>query len=249
MDNLIDKIILGDCTKILSTIPDKYVDVSFTSPPYNHNDKRVYKYHDDNLTSDEYTDLLTNVTDELLRVTKRIVIINIAPSPKNRVSLYEYIGRYSKNISEIIVWYKPNPRPSGYVYKDECTLSQGYEMFFMITHDGAELVAKNSRFLPNTLVKNVNTGNQYNAIHSAVMNPAVCEHFIKHFTSKGDIVLDPFSGLGTTALVCKEYNRHYIGIELQQEYYDISVNRLQGSLRPDMTNVVSDSGIKSLLND
>ena len=52
------------------------------------------------------------------------------------------------------------------------------------------------------------------------------EHLINVFTKPGDIVLDPFSGSGTTGVACVNTGRQYIGIELTEEFYLESINRL-----------------------
>lgn len=62
--------------------------------------------------------------------------------------------------------------------------------------------------------------------HSAAFPDSLPEWFIKLFTKKGDIVLDPFVGSGTTTVVAKQLNRKYIGIDTIKEYCDISINRI-----------------------
>lgn len=62
-----------------------------------------------------------------------------------------------------------------------------------------------------------------NRNHSAAFPIALPEWFIKLFTNKRDVVLDPFIGRGTTALACIELDRRYIGIEIMKEYYDLAV--------------------------
>jgi len=47
--------------------------------------------------------------------------------------------------------------------------------------------------------------------------------FIKLFTNPNDIVLDPFMGSGTTAIACKNLNRHYVGMEINKKYYKLSI--------------------------
>jgi site-specific DNA-methyltransferase (adenine-specific) len=61
-----------------------------------------------------------------------------------------------------------------------------------------------------------------NRNHSATFPKALPEWFIRLFTQPGDLVLDPFSGSGTTSLVAAEMGRHYIGIEIQSEYVKIA---------------------------
>jgi len=62
--------------------------------------------------------------------------------------------------------------------------------------------------------------------HSATFPDSLPEWFIKLFTKEGDIVLDPFVGSGTTAVVAKKLNRTYIGIDSLKEYCEIAEKRL-----------------------
>jgi DNA modification methylase len=65
-----------------------------------------------------------------------------------------------------------------------------------------------------------------NRNHSAAFPLALPSWFIKLLTQQGDIVLDPFMGSGTTALACIELSRHYIGIELMEDYYNLAMNAI-----------------------
>jgi len=67
----------------------------------------------------------------------------------------------------------------------------------------------------------------YNQQHSAVFPVALPEWFIRLFTKPGDLVLDPFNGSGTTCVAAKLLNRDYLGIDLNQEYCELAVKRLQ----------------------
>jgi site-specific DNA-methyltransferase (adenine-specific)/site-specific DNA-methyltransferase (cytosine-N4-specific) len=66
-----------------------------------------------------------------------------------------------------------------------------------------------------------------NRNHSATFPVDLPKWFIKLFTKQGDIVLDPFIGSGTTALATVELGRHYIGIELMEQYYKLAQERVQ----------------------
>jgi DNA modification methylase len=65
-----------------------------------------------------------------------------------------------------------------------------------------------------------------NQNHSATFPIALPTWFIKLFTQKGDLVLDPFMGSGTTALAAKKLGREYVGIELVQEYVELAKTRV-----------------------
>ena len=50
---------------------------------------------------------------------------------------------------------------------------------------------------------------------------------IENSTHEGDVVLDPFMGSGTTAIACIKERRHFIGFELNSEYYEKAVKRIR----------------------
>lgn len=67
-----------------------------------------------------------------------------------------------------------------------------------------------------------------NRSHSAVFPLALPEWFVRLFTVEDDVVLDPFVGSGTTAIACINLGRHYIGMELQEEYYRLALDVTRG---------------------
>ncbi|MDX9952656.1 MAG: site-specific DNA-methyltransferase [Anaerolineae bacterium] len=68
-----------------------------------------------------------------------------------------------------------------------------------------------------------------NRNHSAAFPIDLPKWFIRLFTQFGDTVLDPFVGSGTTALAAAQLGRHYIGIDLNNEYVSLSLERLTGA--------------------
>jgi site-specific DNA-methyltransferase (adenine-specific) len=66
-----------------------------------------------------------------------------------------------------------------------------------------------------------------NVNHSAAFPEALPEWFIKLFTVKGDVVLDPFSGSGTTGLSAKNLKRNFILVDVMQEYNDLALERIK----------------------
>ena len=66
--------------------------------------------------------------------------------------------------------------------------------------------------------------------HPAPYHKELPLYYINLLTDEGDVVLDPFSGIGTTGIACKELDRKYIGFELNTTYADFSLKRLEGIL-------------------
>ena len=129
-----------------------------------------------------------------------------------------------------IIWHKPNPMPES--VRDRCTKSHEYIFLFSksqnyyfdvdaikeSTVDGKGLKRKKTVWEVKT--------KPYKGAHFAVYPPELIESCIKAGSEEGDTVLDPFMGSGTTALVSKSLQRHYIGCELHEEYGKLIQTRL-----------------------
>ena len=87
-------------------------------------------------------------------------------------------------------------------------------------------------FSPRNNIWRYNTGFGYSTKdkinHPASFPEDLARDHIMSWSNEGDLVLDPFSGSGTTAKMAKMLNRHYIGIDISQEYIDDSIKRLEG---------------------
>jgi DNA modification methylase len=71
---------------------------------------------------------------------------------------------------------------------------------------------------------------QYEKIWTPAMFPeALVERVLKLFSFKGDIILDPFNGVGTTTVVAKRLSRNYIGINISEEYCKKAEERLKNT--------------------
>ena len=58
------------------------------------------------------------------------------------------------------------------------------------------------------------------------MNQEVADHFIGNYTKKGEVVLDPFVGSGTTGISCIKLKRNFVGIDISQGYIDFARERI-----------------------
>lgn len=63
--------------------------------------------------------------------------------------------------------------------------------------------------------------------HCTVKPIDMIKLLLRGYTNESDLVLDPFMGTGTTAVACKELNRNYLGMEIEQKYYDMAIKRLE----------------------
>lgn len=204
------KLLNGDCLIEMRKMTDKSVDISFTSPPYNRKRNDKYEFYNDDIQ--DYFGFLCNFTDELLRVTKRHVFINIQKTYYNKEDVFNFIGRYSKQIKEIVIWEKTNPMPAS-----GKNITNSYEFFIVL---GDEPLKSNYTYTKNIVSTSVNSNMPKE--HKAVMKQEVSDWFIVNFTNENDIILDCFMGLGTTGKSCLKNNRSFIGIEINENYFNIA---------------------------
>lgn len=210
------KLYQADCLQKLKEITDKSVDITFTSPPYNRKRNDKYTNYDD--TIKDYYKFLIDVTDLLLSKTKRHVIINLQTNYYNKQDVYKFIGYYYNKIQNVIIWEKSNPLPA-----NGNNITNAFEYFFIL---GNTAIKSNTTYTKNHITTSINN-NQVAKIHKAVMKQEVSDWFINKFTKDNDVVLDCFMGLGTTGISCVKYNRDFIGIELDKEYFNIAESRIK----------------------
>ena len=123
-----------------------------------------------------------------------------------------------------IIWNKPNPMPES--VRDRCTKS--HEYIFLLSKNqnyyfDVDVIKEPTR--RKRSVWNINK-KPYKGSHFAVFPPELITPCILAGSEENDIVLDPFIGSGTTAMVARDLGRHYIGCELHEEYNDLIQQRV-----------------------
>jgi DNA modification methylase len=123
-----------------------------------------------------------------------------------------------------IIWNKPNPMPES--VRDRCTKS--HEYLFLLSKNqnyyfDVDVIKEPTR--RKRSVWNVQT-KPYKDAHFAVYPPELIEPCILSSSQQNDIILDPFMGSGTTAMVAKSLGRYYIGCELHEDYGKLIENRI-----------------------
>lgn len=102
-------------------------------------------------------------------------------------------------------------------------ITNAYEMFIVLSN---KPLKSNTTYTKNTITSSVNSQTTLKE-HRAVMKQEISDYFIEKFTQEGELILDPFMGTGTTGISCEKYNRNFIGIEIDEEYFKIAKNRIE----------------------
>lgn len=237
-------IIKGDCLTTLKQFSDDSINHIITSPPYNMNlrvrgnsycSRQIvkelttkYEGFDDNLPIEQYFQFHKEVITEMLRVTTGYIFYVIQPLTGNKRALFKLMGEFNQHLKEVIIWDKKNAQPA----IGESVLNSQFEFILVFCKDNVNAMKRQfpeKIFKRGTLSNVWNIGRSHSKTdnHAATFPEQLVETIVKNFTSENEIILDPFSGTGTTSVVCIKNNRKTIGIELVDAYYDFSIKQLK----------------------
>lgn len=96
-----------------------------------------------------------------------------------------------------------------------------------LTESKGKMVIGDTKIKGNIFEYNVGSKMTGDVDHPAMFPLKLAEDQIKSWSNKGDLVLDPFMGSGTTGIASLELDRDFVGLEIVDKYYEISKNRLQ----------------------
>ena len=244
-DEFKNKIIIGDSEEVLKQLPDNCIDLIFTSPPYNFG--LDYSNSEDGINWNSYFDKLFRIFDECIRVLKYggRIIVNIQPLFSDYIPTHHIISNFFISRKLIwkaeIIWEKNNYNCKYTAWGSWKSPSNPYlkytweflEVFCKgsIKHNGKKESADISadEFKKWTIAKwEIPPEMRMKEFgHPAMFPEELAERVIKLFSFKGDIVLDPFNGVGTTSVVAKKLGRIYVGIDISEEYCRKAIERIE----------------------
>lgn len=222
------KLINGNAIDFMKTIKDESIDLIVTDPPYpttkrggtgnsggmckkkEFSSGKVFKYND--IKPIEYI-------PEFYRILKDGSHCYIM---SNHVNLYEILTVAKESgfhFIKSLIWNKGNKiMGQAYMSQFEYILFFRKGKFKKINKCGTADILN----IPNKKTKDENGKN----IHDTEKPIELMKILIENSSQEGETVLDPFLGVGATAIASKELNRQYIGIELDENYYNIAINRI-----------------------
>lgn len=226
----INKIYNDDCLNIMKNIPDGVVDLIATDPPYkmtargnSHSStggmlqKQICKsgnvFNHNNIKPSEYI-------PEFYRVLKKDSHCYIMINHINLQEMLNIATDCGFHFVKSLIWDKGN-KIMGRYYMSQFE----YILFFRKGYDKPINNFGTSDILriPNIKMGNSDEGGN---LHDTEKPVALMKVLIENSTNEGELVLEPFAGIGSTVLACIESNRNYIGVEIDQEYYNTILYRI-----------------------
>ena len=222
------KLINGDAIDFMKTLEDESVDLIVTDPPYKvtargnagnsggmMRDKlsmqgKIFKHND--IKPIEYI-------PEFYRLLKDGSHCYIMT---NHVNLQEMLNTATEcgfHFIKSLIWNKGNKIMGTYY------MSQFEYILFFRKGKGKKINKCGTADILNVPNKKTK-GEDGKNIHDTEKPVELMKILIENSSQEGELVLDPFLGVGATAMACKELNRDYIGIELDEKYYNIACKRV-----------------------
>ena len=228
----------GDCLELMKDIPDGSVDMVLADPPYGTTQCKWDSIID-----------LPLMWEQLKRITKpNGAIVMTASQPftttliASNIKQFKYCWVYKKpqgvdpfmakirplnNIEDVVVFCdkKANYNPQKVSGKPYSITRDKKERLHEIT--GATMKQTNTINTGDRLPTRIIEFKQERGLHPTQKPVALMEYLIKTYTNEGEVVLDFAMGSGTTGVACKNLGRSFMGMELDEGYFDIAKDRIE----------------------
>jgi DNA modification methylase len=245
------KLIQGDCLTEMHSIPDNYIDLILTDPPYG---TTACKW-DSVIDFDKMWEHLNRI----IKPNGAIVLFGSEPFSSflrcSNVKNFKYDWIWDKKRitnpmmakkqplrqHEVVsVFYRKQPtyNPVPYIKNTIGNMGKQVEKHKTETQGNSTLFKNkgnnNKTGYPRTLLTQIpvinNLSKDKSGLHPTQKPIALMEYLIKTYTNENETVLDFTMGSGTTGVACKNLNRDFIGIELDKEYFEIAKKRIENHI-------------------
>jgi len=224
----------GDCLEVMKDIPNNYIDIIITSPPYEDISGAGYSAKSkDILFFKLYSEFLDKLFKEFARILKHggQLFFNVkSKTHKKKLNTPHWIefteGFNLLDFKSFIIW-----KYAGSFDSTNKRFHLDYEIIYHLSKGNIVLNEDCEIKDPLTSIWYI-PHNISDRLHPTQMPLKLADRIIKIVSQKNNLILDCFMGSGTTLLSAKNLQRKCIGIEISKEYCDIAVKRLGQEVLP-----------------
>lgn len=215
-------LMLGDCLERMKEIPDGSVNLILTDPPYNiareNNFTTMGRAGIDFGEWDKNADILSYI-EEASRVLHKNGSFVVFNDWKNLGDIVRHAERFGFNTKDMLRLEKSNPMPRNrdrrYITDYECAI------WFTKQKGKWTFNRQDEKYQRPKFVHSIDKG-----YHPTQKSLTLMEELLKIHSNSGDVILDCFMGSGTTGVACKNLNRRFIGIEMDEKYFTVAKERI-----------------------
>lgn len=211
----------GDCLEVMKDIPDESIDLVVTDPPYlinyktNYRNDKTHRFAKE-IMGENSPEVISKAIKEFYRVMKNDTALYLFCSPDKVDFFKKEVEKYFK-IKNIIIW-KKNNWTAGDLYAQ---FGKQYEMIILANKGRAKF---NGKRITDIWEFDRVVGKKQ--LHQNQKPVNLLEQCILKHSNENDTVLDAFMGSGSTGVACINTNRNFIGIELDEDYFEIAKERI-----------------------
>ena len=242
------KLLNGDCLELMKDIPDKSIDMVLCDLPYG---TTACKW--DSVIPFE---LLWEQYNRIIRDNAAIVLFGSEPFSTElrhsnlKMFKYDWIWEKEQGANFMLCKYQPYKvheiisvfSKNRHVYNPQMTEGKPYISgkgdSGEITRNVVKVQTKNSGTRYPRSIQRFNTDKSKGSFHPTQKPVALLEYLIKTYTNEGELILDFTMGSGSTGVACLNTNRRFIGIELDENYFNIAKERIEKWNGQSITNEI-----------
>lgn len=248
---IIDRIVLGDCLNVLPKLPKKIVDLLIVDPPYNlEKTFSASKFH--KMQPSDYETFTRNWIESVMHTLKNTASVYVCCDWKTSLIIGAVLSDYF-TIQNRITWQREKGRGALTNWKNSmediwfATVSKVYTFNVEAVKQRRKVVApyrvdgkpKDWRETEDGNYRDTYPSNFWDDIsvpywsmpentdHPTQKPEKLFAKLVLASSNPQEIILDPFSGVGTACVVAKKLGRHYVGIEQEPEYCALAEKRLE----------------------
>jgi len=228
-----------DCIEVMTSIEENSVDLILTDPPYNlgnfmrDRDTNLKKMRDnffgsagwDDLSFEEWEESMDSFFEESVRVLKHggsMIVFMAIIKVESIIKIAERHGLYYKTTG---IWHKLNPMPRNmnlhFVNSTETWIYFTYKKKTGTFNNDGKMIHD---FIETAVASN---GERRFGKHPTQKPVKLMEFFVNVLSNENDTILDPFMGSGSTGVAAIKNDRNFIGVELNEKYYNIARQRIE----------------------
>lgn len=223
---------LGDAKDLIKSIPDKSIDLIFTDPPYN-----LSPYSTGNIKMSWRKDFNNDLADwdrDDFKPAEWTADFTRILKPTGNIfafTSYNLLGKWHDAFDplfdtfQFVVWHKTNPPPKLY----KAGFLNSCELIVCMWNKSHTWNFGKQNEMHNFIESAICMGNERvkNPVHPTQKPLKVLNKIIKMASKEGDLILDPFMGVGSTGVSALELKRNFMGFELKEDYFKVAEKRIE----------------------
>ena len=238
----------GDCLELMKDLPDKSIDAIIADLPYGITRAKWDSILDLDLLWEQYERIIKPngvtvlfgsqpFTTTLINSNIKAFKYSLVWDKKMKVGMMNCKRMPLRQHEDIVVFYKKQPTynpqmTKGKMRNKKIAPTKDFEVYGQIT----PIDNFNDDYYPSSILEFSNA-NQKAKSHPTQKPVELMEYLIKTYTNEGDVVLDNTMGSGTTGVACVNTNRNFIGMELDDKYFEIAEKRINDAIKDKQCNL------------